>query len=723
MPAAMSRIAPRAAVLPARPRQGVKTARAWGAWPQRDQPSAARSSGRVSRSAVIRPSAACARIPASAAVFCSSESALLVKPSTDSTRLRRVAEPRAAMAPAAEPRLTSRPFGDSTRRAASAGTPQTGSSTRSTRSPAACASRPATASASSPVRSATASAPSSVARARPCGSRQAATTRPAPSRRAACTAIWPTLPLAPRTSTCSPGCSCPRQDSAIQAATAGSPRAAARSSLTPSGSASRAVSGTAQSSAIEPSPGAMPALQLNQTRWPAGAPSASATMPTPWVPGTYGSAGAPKYEVPEAPSRSSGLTGAAVTRIRAWPGPRPGTGCGPYRGGSPWRWRTAARMAGAPPPPPPCSAAGLAIAGIMTPASRHRSSRGRALVLGVGVGVGVLLDPGLRDLRVHALVPGVGAQLALEVVDRLLDHLPGLAEIHVHQAVVVLDHPAVHDNRVHVAPPRLEDDVAVRMEQREHHRRGVVLDQHDVRLLARLQAPGQRVHAQGLGPAPGGPVDHLLGAQVVVGHGLVPAVRLKMLAGPVRAQRGAHGREQVGAPPDAGVHGQRDGDAVLAQLPGGRVALPGALLALGGHRRRAAGRRDPVIGVGRQRGRVHVDGGRRHEAVVVHEPDAVVARRPAHAGVGGHRRAQVAGHLERGPFEELRVAGDVEGHLEAEHVIAAAEAPAHEVAELRRRRPLPRALLDVAVGEDEAPRDLLQRVHRGVRVIGGLQAV
>ncbi len=129
-----------------------------------------------------------------------------------------------------------------------------------------------------------------------------------------------------------------------------------------------AVSGTTQNSASEPSPGAMPALQLNQTRWPAGAVSASATVPTPCVPGTYGTAGAPKYEVPEAQSRSSGLMGAAVTRISAWPGLRPGTGCGPYRGGSPWRWRTAARMAGAPPSPPP-GGPGLAIAGVMTPSS------------------------------------------------------------------------------------------------------------------------------------------------------------------------------------------------------------------------------------------------------------------------------------------------------------------------------------------------------------------
>ena len=51
------------------------------------------------------------------------------------------------------------------------------------------------------------------------------------------------------------------------------------------------------------------------------------------------------------------------------------------------------------------------------------------------------------------------------------------------------------------------------------------------------------------------------------------------------------------------------------------------------------------------------------------------------------------------------------------------EPAAHEVAELRPRRPLPRARLDVAVGEDEPTGDGLQRVDRGVGVLGGLQAV
>ena len=87
------------------------------------------------------------------------------------------------------------------------------------------------------------------------------------------------------------------------------------------------------------------------------------------------------------------------------------------------------------------------------------------------------------------------------------------------------------------------------------------------------------------------------------------------------------------------------------------------------------------------------------------------------------RHAQLAGDLERRLLGELRVAGDVERHLEAEHVVARAEAALDEAAEVGRRRPLPRALLDVAVGEHEAAGDRLQRVDGGVGMVDGLQPV
>ena len=288
----------------------------------------------------------------------------------------------------------------------------------------------------------------------------------------------------------------------------------------------------------------------------------------------------------------------------------------------------------------------------------------------------------------------------------------------------MLDDPAVDHHRVHVAALRLEDDVAVRVEQREHHRRGVVLDQHDVRLLARLQAPGQRVQAERLRPAPGGPVDHLLGAQVVVGHGLVPAVGLQVLAGAVRAQRGPHGGEQVGAPPDAGVHRQRDGDAVLAQLPGGRVALAGALLALGGHRRRAAGRRDPVVGVGRQawpRARRSCDGVMNPCSCMSRMPSSLVAPHTPAWVVTGTPRSRATSNAARSGNSGLP------GTSKAIWKPSMSLPPPNRLVTKSRNSGVADhshgPCLDVAVGEDEPPGHLLQRVHRGLRVVGGLQAV
>jgi hypothetical protein len=87
-----------------------------------------------------------------------------------------------------------------------------------------------------------------------------------------------------------------------------------------------------------------------------------------------------------------------------------------------------------------------------------------------------------------------------------------------------------------------------------------------------------------------------------------------------------------------------------------------------------------------------------------------------------HRRTEVACDLEGGALGELGVTGHVEGHLEAQHV-AAVEAPVDERAELWRRGPLPRAGLDVAVGQDEPPGHGFEGVDRGLGVVGGLQSV
>ena len=101
-----------------------------------------------------------------------------------------------------------------------------------------------------------------------------------------------------------------------------------------------ASSGTAHRSARVPSPGRIPAVVATKTRVPVARVPERSTTPTPWVPGTYGVAGRPKYDVPEAQSWSSGTIGAAVTATTVLP---TGCGCSPYRGGSPGVCRTAAR--------------------------------------------------------------------------------------------------------------------------------------------------------------------------------------------------------------------------------------------------------------------------------------------------------------------------------------------------------------------------------------------
>src|SRR5580700_4633228 len=134
----------------------------------------------------------------------------------------------------------------------------------------------------------------------------------------------------------------------------------------------------------------------------------------------------------------------------------------------------------------------------------------------LGIGVGVIQHSGLRDLRVHSFGPGVWSELTLQVTDGLTDDLAGLGEAGSSEAMVVLDHPAVDHDRVHIAPLRLEGDVPVGVQQREHDRGIVVLDEDDVSLLARLECPDDRVEAQRLRAAARGKVDYVLCPQVTV---------------------------------------------------------------------------------------------------------------------------------------------------------------------------------------------------------------
>src|SRR5436190_19215758 len=134
----------------------------------------------------------------------------------------------------------------------------------------------------------------------------------------------------------------------------------------------------------------------------------------------------------------------------------------------------------------------------------------------LGVLVGILEDLPLWDVRVHTGGPGVVAERAGGVLDGLLDRLAGPAEIDADELALVLHDAAVDEDGVDVGALRLEGDVAVGVQHREHDRRVVVLDEHDVGLLARLEAADQRVEAERLAAAAGRPVDDLLGAQVVV---------------------------------------------------------------------------------------------------------------------------------------------------------------------------------------------------------------
>jgi hypothetical protein len=120
---------------------------------------------------------------------------------------------------------------------------------------------------------------------------------------------------------------------------------------------------------------------------------------------------------------------------------------------------------------------------------------------------------------------------------------------------------------------------------------------------------------------------------------------------------------------------------------------------------------------------VHEDARLVEEARLVGEPDPVVVGGAPDAGVGGDGDSELAGRLVRGLLGERRVAGDVERDLEAEQVVGGVDVTPREGLEVGGRGPLPRRLLDVAVGEDEPARHRPEGVHRGLGVAGGLQPV
>src|SRR3954447_22264874 len=277
----------------------------------RFQASWTRWSGTSSTSTVSSPASACSHIAVKASRLRSRDVLKLVWPTIRPSWLRNPRVGSSIDSAAELPIWIKRPSTFRLPSAASAGSPQRGSTTTSKPPPPAslnCSVR-----SPAPPRSTTASAPSSRwARSRLAVSRAAATTRPAPSRPAACTAIWPRTPLDPRTRTDSPFCSSARQVSASHAASPEMPKLTARPSATPSGTSISSFGSTSVRSPIEPK-GATGVSKY--TRRP------SAT-PIPSRPGTDGRGGSRPGKRPEAIVWSTGLRPATATSTTASPSAR-----------------------------------------------------------------------------------------------------------------------------------------------------------------------------------------------------------------------------------------------------------------------------------------------------------------------------------------------------------------------------------------------------------------
>src|SRR6266699_1528840 len=120
---------------------------------------------------------------------------------------------------------------------------------------------------------------------------------------------------------------------------------------------------------------------------------------------------------------------------------------------------------------------------------------------------------------------------------------------------------------------------------------------------------------------------------------------------------------------------------------------------------------------------MYIDGGRGHEAMLVHHADTVVFGDAPHAGVSSHRQGKVTRNLEGSLLGEGRVAGHVEGNLHAQHISAPINTTPDEAGELRGLCPLPGSAKQIAVSEDEPAWNRFERIHRRIGVINRLQAM
>src|SRR5215471_504349 len=133
------------------------------------------------------------------------------------------------------------------------------------------------------------------------------------------------------------------------------------------------------------------------------------------------------------------------------------------------------------------------------------------------------------------------------------------------------------------------------------------------------------------------------------------------------------------------------------ELPRWWVALTGIHLALGGHRCVATCCRYSMIRVFRQGCRMHINGGRGHESVIVHQADAIIIGSAPYTSVGRHCQVKVTRNLEGGLLGECWVAGDVKGKLHAQHISTPIDTTSNEISELRGLCPLPRSTKQVAI--------------------------
>ena len=120
--------------------------------------------------------------------------------------------------------------------------------------------------------------------------------------------------------------------SAFQAATAESPSAATELAVHAVRQCHQVRVRDRHRSAILPSPAPIPAGVANQTRVPTGRDAESRTLRPPAPPARTAWPGIPKYDVPVAQSRSSGVIGAASTSTSGVAVPGRAAGWSAYTG-------------------------------------------------------------------------------------------------------------------------------------------------------------------------------------------------------------------------------------------------------------------------------------------------------------------------------------------------------------------------------------------------------